>query len=964
LKGRHGGSRSLPLGIVAALAAGALVVGGAVVESARSGGAAVESARSGGAAVESARSGAAAVESARSGAVSAALPASHALQRDFAAAAREFHVPESVLLAVSYHETLWESHSGQPSATGNYNVMGLTQLDASRVAKPSAGGRMQELDLRGDGRATHQKPSPSVLADLASVPVGPAAHTLAAAARLTGSPASALRSDMRQSVRGGAALLASYERAAVGSLPGNPGRWYAAVARYTQSTDAAGARLFADRVYATIRGGASRTTADGQQVTLAAAPSVTPQRTQLRSLGLPAAPTSAAGTTPECPSGLACSFVAAAYAQTNPADPTAYGNYDHASRPADGDAIQYIVIHDTEGSYTGTIAAFQNPTDGASAHYVISASGQVTQMVLTKDVAWHAGNWYVNMHAIGIEHEGYALQGASWYTESEYESSAALVRYLTAKYGIPLDRQHIIGHDDVPGPLQSYVAGMHWDPGTYWDWNHYLALIGAPLGGTGGGTPLVGGEITIAPPFTSANEPTVTGCGTSGTSTCPAQPANFVYLRTSPSATAPLIHDTVLHPTATAGTTGAADWTDKAVAGQSFIVAAQQGAWTAIWYQGQKAWFYNPAGENAVANGNAAQAVVTPKAGATSIPVYGRAYPSPSSYPPVLQSVSQQASQQLTPLSYTIPAGQGYLAGSEGPGTYFYTENYDQSAPGDHTLVTDTGTMYYPIRYNHRIAFVMASDVQAVPVTAPPPSTYIPDGPTRIMDTRYGIGVAKRPVGANSSISLQVAGKNGVPGSGVTAVVMNVTVTGATAGSYVTVYPDGQPRPGTSSLDFVKGETIPNLVIVPVVDGKVDFYNLAGTVNIIADLTGYYSAGGSSFTSAGPTRIMDTRYGTGGIHVPVGAGGSISLRVGGVAGLPAGVTAVIMNVTVVGPTAASYVTVYPDGQPRPGTSSLDFVKGETIPNLVIVPVVDGKVDFYNNAGTVNLIADITGYYAG
>src|SRR5712692_2115495 len=106
---------------------------------------------------------------------------------------------------------------------------------------------------------------------------------------------------------------------------------------------------------------------------------------------------------------------------------------------------------------------------------------------------------------------------------------------------------------------------------------------------------------------------------------------------------------------------------------------------------------------------------------------------------------------------------------------------------------------------------------------------------------------------------------------------------------------------------------------------------------------------------------MDTRYGTGGIHVPVGAGASISLRVGGVAGIPAGVTAVVMNVTVTGPTAASYVTVYPDGQPRPPTSSLDFSKGETIPNLVIVPVVNGKVDFYNQAGSVNLIADLTGY---
>jgi hypothetical protein len=794
---------------------------------------AVQSARG---AAESARGGAVATEVA----VSAASAASHALQRDFAAAAREFHVPDSVLLAVSYQETLWESHRGQPSFTGNYNVMGLTQLVASQVTKPSAAGRMPEFDLRGDGRAGHHKPDAAVLAELASVPAGPAVHTLDAAARLIGSPSSALRTNMRQSVRGGAALLASYERAAIGSLPRNPGRWYAAVARYSQSPDASGARLFANRVYATIRDGAARVTADGQQVSLAASPSVSPQRTQLSRLGLQPAATSATGTTPECPSGLACSFVPAAYASTSTTDLTAYGNYDHANRPADGDAIRYIVIHDTEASYASTIATFQNPTSHASAHYVISSSGQVTQMVLTKDVAWHAGNWYVNMHAIGIEHEGFALQGATWYTESEYQSSAALVRYLAAKYGVPLDRQHIIGHDDVPGPLQQYVAGMHWDPGTYWDWDHYLGLIGTPPGGTGG-APLVGGLITIAPPFTTANEPTVTGCGTSGTGTCPAQPANFVYLYTSPSATAPLIHDTALYPAATAGTTAASDWTDKAAVGQSFIVAAQQGDWTAIWYEGQKAWFYNPGGVNAVANGNTAQTVVTPRAGATSIPVYGRAYPSPSSYPPVLQSVSQQATQQLTPLSYTISAGQRYVAGPAVPGTYFYTKNYDQSAPGDHTLVTDTGTVYYPIRYNHRLAFVMASDVQIVPLTTPPPNTYVADGPTRIMDTRSGTGVARGPVGAGASVSLQVTGTNGVPASGVTAVVMNVTVTGPTANSYLTVYPDGRPRPGTSSLNFTSGETIPNLVIVPVVNGKVDFYNAAGTVNVIADMTGYYA---------------------------------------------------------------------------------------------------------------------------
>ena len=91
---------------------------------------------------------------------------------------------------------------------------------------------------------------------------------------------------------------------------------------------------------------------------------------------------------PECPMQLVCRFVPAAYAQTNPADPNAYGNYDRAQRPDDGDDIRYIVIHDTEESYDSAIAAFQDPHRRVSAHYVIrSSDGQVTQLVYTKDVA-------------------------------------------------------------------------------------------------------------------------------------------------------------------------------------------------------------------------------------------------------------------------------------------------------------------------------------------------------------------------------------------------------------------------------------------------------------------------------------------------------------------------------------------------------------------------------------------------
>ncbi|HZE17911.1 MAG TPA: hypothetical protein VE197_20675, partial [Mycobacterium sp.] len=155
----------------------------------------------------------------------------------------------------------------------------------------------------------------------------------------------------------------------------------------------------------------------------------------------------------------------------------------------------------------------------------------------------------------------------------------------------------------------------------------------------------------------------------------------------------------------------------------------------------------------------------------------------------------------------------------------------------------------------------------------------------------------------------------------------------------------------------------PNLVTVPVTDGKIDFYNHSGTVDLIADLAGYYSpSGGSVFTSLGPTRVLDTRNGTGGYTSPVGAGQSISLQVAGMAGVPAGVSAVVLNVTAVSPTAASYVTVYPDGSPRPVASDLNFTAGEVIPNLVIVPVTDGKVDFYNHSGTVDLVADLAGYF--
>nr|WP_146111288.1 peptidoglycan recognition protein [Streptomyces sp. QL37] len=260
-----------------------------------------------------------------------------------------------------------------------------------------------------------------------------------------------------------------------------------------------------------------------------------------------------------------------------------------------------------------------------------------------------------------------------------------------------------------------------------------------------------------------------------------------------------------------------------------------------------------------------------------------------------------------------------------------------------------------------------ATTTAAVNVNVPSPKKFVPVTPERLMDTRSGLGAPKAPVGPDSVVTLQVTGANGVPATGVGAVALNVTATNVTGEtSYVSVYPDGTTRTAASNLNLVKGQTAPNLVIVPVVNGKVSFYNRAGTLDLIADITGYFTSvgEGSTHVNLGPERVMDTREGLGVAKAPVGADSVVTLQVAGANGVPAeGVTAVVLNVTATNVTApTSYVSVYPDGTTRTAASNLNLVKGETAPNLVIVPVVNGKVSFYNRSGTLDLIADITGYF--
>ncbi|MEU1277573.1 N-acetylmuramoyl-L-alanine amidase [Streptomyces sp. NPDC005805] len=267
--------------------------------------------------------------------------------------------------------------------------------------------------------------------------------------------------------------------------------------------------------------------------------------------------------------------------------------------------------------------------------------------------------------------------------------------------------------------------------------------------------------------------------------------------------------------------------------------------------------------------------------------------------------------------------------------------------------------------YNNAHSIDLLADITGYYTTGATGSRHVNHGPLRVMDSRSGLGVPKAKVGPAQVVTLQVTGVNGVPAEGVTAVVLNVTATGATSAGYVSAYPNGTPRTAASTLNTIAGRTVPNLVIVPVVNGKVDFYNNAGSVDLLADITGYYTAAGEGARhyNAGPKRLMDTRTGLGVPKAKVGARGVVTLQVAGVEGVPANAGAVVLNVTATRVTGTSYISVYPDGTTRTSASNLNVVEGVTVPNLVIVPVVNGRVSFYNNAASVDLIADITGYFA-
>jgi hypothetical protein len=256
------------------------------------------------------------------------------------------------------------------------------------------------------------------------------------------------------------------------------------------------------------------------------------------------------------------------------------------------------------------------------------------------------------------------------------------------------------------------------------------------------------------------------------------------------------------------------------------------------------------------------------------------------------------------------------------------------------------------------VAAALSAAGLAVPTSAaadPPPAApgafFHPVSPTRVLDTRDS-----SPVGDNGTITLDLS--SAVP-AGATAVVFNLTATDVTATTFITAWPHGTALPNASDLNVVAGDTRPNHVTVQLSpDHKVDLHNAHGSVDLIADLAGYYATGaGNGFITRDPLRVFDTRW----QNTPVGPNSTVTVDLS--QWVSAGATAVVFNLTATDATSSTYVTAWPDGSPRPSASSMNLAAGSVRPNLVTVAVPPSrKIDLYNHVGSVDLVVDFAGYY--
>jgi hypothetical protein len=278
------------------------------------------------------------------------------------------------------------------------------------------------------------------------------------------------------------------------------------------------------------------------------------------------------------------------------------------------------------------------------------------------------------------------------------------------------------------------------------------------------------------------------------------------------------------------------------------------------------------------------------------------------------------------------------------------------------------------------VTVASAGDTPQAVALAPATGTYYPLAPARVLDTRFGIGVPAGKVGPNTTITVQVAGAGGVPATGASAVMLNVTAEGSTGNSFVAVYPSGIARPLVSNLNFPPNFTGANAVTVPLgSDGRVALYNAVGSVSLIADVVGFYAADDSVVpafgTSGGYFPLQPGRYWDSREDVPLDPGGWIKLSFGFADPTVAPhIRAIAVNLTAVSGNRPGYLATWNGVESAlPSTSTLNFGPFQAVSNLAIIPTANCDFPgceptdkmfgvFNGSSGANHFIVDILGMY--
>lgn len=376
-----------------------------------------------------------------------AFPSS--VNQAFSEASQRFGVPIPLLKAICYKEGRISQNAGLPNVDQGWGCMGLVK-----------NSRVDMLD---------------------------------SAAQALGVNADLLKQNLAVNISGGAATLRAdaLQLSSNHTLPANLAGWYGAVAQYSEAILHSTALLYADAVYAILKQGFSVQV--GTETVTLSPQSVSPQVATAAKVHtastLPAGCTNDGKT--DYPGAIDCIISPAAIYDCNVPTSPDDCSYTSSDRPNSCTVqttviqpcnIDQVVIHDTEGSLTDALNVFQCAGTGntqcamVSIHYMIDSDGTVYQLLREHDIAYQAGNFWYNEHSIGIEHVGFDATGYQWYNPAQYEASAKLTAYLLKKYHLPLDRAHVVAHGTVPSPTLASEPN-HVDPGPYWLWDYYFGLI-------------------------------------------------------------------------------------------------------------------------------------------------------------------------------------------------------------------------------------------------------------------------------------------------------------------------------------------------------------------------------------------------------------------------------------------------------------------------------------------------------